>query len=87
MHGVDLAAPLSASVVRDLRLALLAFKVIFFCDQQLTRDQHVALAAAFGEPSIHPLITQPLGPPLRLSGLLAATRTMERTLVTGEQPV
>ena len=48
VHGVDLSAPLDPSVVADLSAALVEWKVLFFRDQPLTREQHVAFGRAFG---------------------------------------
>lgn len=54
--GVDLGKPLSAEIVEEISDALLKWKVVFFHDQPLSHDQHVALAKAFGEPTIgHPV--------------------------------
>jgi len=37
-------------VIAEIRAALLQWKVVFFRDQFIDRDQHLALARAFGEP-------------------------------------
>ncbi len=47
--GVDLARPLSASQRTAIREAFLKWKVIFFRDQRLDHDQHIAFARQFGE--------------------------------------
>lgn len=54
VSGVDLAAPLSAERRGELRALLLKHKVLFFRDQVLTRDQHLAFAAEFGPLYAHP---------------------------------
>lgn len=54
--GVDLAGPVAAPVVKELRQALLDYKVLFFRDQHLTPGQHVGFARQFGELEIHPFI-------------------------------
>jgi taurine dioxygenase len=46
--GIDLAEPLDGAVVADIRQALLDHGVIFFRDQRLTPDQHIAFAARMG---------------------------------------
>ena len=51
--GVDLKAPLSATVLGDLKQALLEHQVLFFRNQALSPEQHMALATAFGEPQYH----------------------------------
>ncbi len=38
---------------------LLRYRVIFFRDQNLTREQHIALGAAFGDLEEHPVFSLP----------------------------
>lgn len=45
--GVDLAQPLSAEETGDLRAALNEYGVIFFRDQELSPEQHIAFAERF----------------------------------------
>jgi taurine dioxygenase len=52
--GVDLRAP-SDDDVATVHAALLEHGVLFFRDQQLTDDEHLALARRFGEPSQFPI--------------------------------
>ncbi|MBA4010300.1 MAG: taurine catabolism dioxygenase TauD [Phenylobacterium sp.] len=52
--GVDLTRPLSAQLREQLRELLLKHKVLFFRDQDITRDQQVAFALNFGELYAHP---------------------------------
>jgi alpha-ketoglutarate-dependent taurine dioxygenase len=52
--GVDLGAPISTEVRETLRALLLKHKVLFFRDQEITRDQQVAFALNFGELYAHP---------------------------------
>src|ERR1700752_3848398 len=47
--GVDLAASPGATELADIRRALGEYGVVFFRDQQLTPEQHVAFAHLFGE--------------------------------------
>lgn len=56
ISGVDLADDLDAEVVGALRDALLAYHVIFFRNQDLPPERHVALARRFGEVVTHPWI-------------------------------
>lgn len=49
ISAVNLAQPMDDEVVAEIRAALLEFHVIFFRDQPLTGEQHLALAARFGE--------------------------------------
>ena len=48
IEGVDLTKPLTAPVRQELVQALLDFEVIFFPPQQITPEQHLALAEVFG---------------------------------------
>jgi len=54
--GVDLREELADETVRLIREAWLKHQVIFFRDQDLTHQQHIAFAARFGEPHIHPTV-------------------------------
>jgi taurine dioxygenase len=56
IRGVDLTAPLADAVIAEIRRALHEHKVIFFRDQPLTSEQHVAFARRFGDLEIHPFI-------------------------------
>lgn len=47
--GVDLREPLDPQTLSEIRSTLLAWKVVFFRDQQLTQDQHIAFGRQFGE--------------------------------------
>jgi len=49
IDGVDLSKPLSNTVVKEIRDALLHWKVVFFRDQHLTHEQHIAFAREFGQ--------------------------------------
>ncbi|MGP1282073.1 MAG: TauD/TfdA dioxygenase family protein [Parasphingopyxis sp.] len=51
---IDLGAPDIGDAVPAIRQALLDHKVIFFRDQDITREQHLAFARMFGELEIHP---------------------------------
>lgn len=50
ISGVDLREPLGDADRETIWQALLDHHVIFFRDQFLSRDQHIAFASAFGEP-------------------------------------
>jgi taurine dioxygenase len=49
ISGVDLAGPPRAAELDEIRRALGEYGVVFFRDQQLTPEQHIALARCFGE--------------------------------------
>lgn len=54
--GVDLRQPLSAAEVHTLRSALLRWKVVFFRDQHLSHEQHIAFSRQLGELTLgHPV--------------------------------
>jgi len=48
VHDLDLSQPLDATTQAELQTALARHEVLFFRQQHLTPDQHVALARAFG---------------------------------------
>jgi taurine dioxygenase len=52
--GVDLAAPLDDDLQAELRRALLEWKVLFFRDQDITRDEQRAFALRWGPLDQHP---------------------------------
>lgn len=54
LYGVDLSQALDDKMIADIREALLKYKVVFFRDQQITAEQHIAFARRFGELEIHP---------------------------------
>ena len=54
IFGVELGSPDIANHVPAIRAALLDHGVIFFRDQELTQEQHIAFASHFGELEIHP---------------------------------
>ena len=63
IFGVDLAAPLPNPVAAEIRQALLDHQVIFFRDQQLTPEQHLAFGRRFGELQIHDYVEALAGYP------------------------
>ena len=56
ISGVDLAKPLDDEVFAEIQAALLGHLVIFFRDQHLTPEQHIAFGRRFGELHVHPYI-------------------------------
>ncbi len=63
VEGVDLSRPLEARTVAALRHALLDWKVLFFRDQDITTEQHLAFARNFGDLEVHPFAPQKPGYP------------------------
>jgi len=55
IFGVDVSKPLSAAVLGDVRQCLLDNCVIFFRDQELTKEEHIAFVQQFGEISKSPV--------------------------------
>jgi taurine dioxygenase len=54
VSNVDLTRPLADETFETLHTALVEHQVLFFRDQDLTEDQHRAVAARFGTLSIYP---------------------------------
>lgn len=54
LHGIDLAGTVTDDDIGAVRQALLAHKVVFFREQHISREQHLAFAQRFGELEIHP---------------------------------
>ena len=54
VHGIDLTFEHSQEVIDYLSSLLVERKVIFFRDQSITMEQHIAFARRFGEVEIHP---------------------------------
>lgn len=52
--NIDLAAPDIPDRIGEIRAALLKHGVIFFRDQELTQEQHIAFARKFGDLEVHP---------------------------------
>jgi taurine dioxygenase len=56
IYGADLSQPVSEELHREINQALLNHGVIFFRDQDITPEQHIAFGKLFGELDIHPFI-------------------------------
>lgn len=54
ISGVDLGKPIDRAVRDELYALLLRHKVLFFRDQDISRDQQLAFAGNFGELYAHP---------------------------------
>ena len=74
ISGIDLSRPTDAATRAVLREALLQWKVIFFRDQDITTEQHLAFARQFGELEVHPFAPHKEGYP----EVLAITHNRER---------
>lgn len=53
--GADLREQLLDETIAEIRQALLTYKVIFFRDQDINQEQHIAFARRFGELEVHPI--------------------------------
>ncbi len=54
IHGVDLARPLGNQQFEEIHDALMDNLVVFFRDQKITVEQHIAFGRRFGDPIVHP---------------------------------
>lgn len=54
IFGIDLGAPDIGDRIPELRAALLEYGVIFFREQTLSAQEHIAFARHFGKLEIHP---------------------------------
>jgi hypothetical protein len=55
-QGVDLGQPLDDAVIAEIRRALLDHQVIFFRDQHLAPEQHLAFGRRFGMLNVHDFV-------------------------------
>jgi taurine dioxygenase len=63
INGISLAEPLDDETFDEVHRALLEYKVIFFRDQDITPEQHVAFARRFGALETHPFVPHRNGYP------------------------
>jgi taurine dioxygenase len=56
LHGISLSEPLSDSTLDVIRDALNRYQVVFFREQRMTSEQHLALGRRFGELHVHPSV-------------------------------
>src|SRR5229473_2330312 len=61
--GIDLAEPLGNRTLDEIHRALAENLVIFFRDQHLTEDQHLAFGRLFGDLHLHPAAPHEPGKP------------------------
>ena len=74
IDGIDLNTPLTEVMQAELRDALSDHLVLFFRDQFINDEAHLALASCFGEPEVHP-IRGALGDPSRLHDIVDTTKS------------
>lgn len=63
VRGLDLGEPLDDGAFAELEQAFLDHKVLFFRDQDITTDQHLAVCRHFGELELHPFVPPKPGYP------------------------
>lgn len=63
IEGIDLSQPLSNAQFDDIHQAFLKHHVIFFRDQKLTPEQHLAFGRRWGTLNIHPYVKSMPGYP------------------------
>jgi len=63
VSGLDLTEPLDGATLAALRAALLDWKVLFFRDQDITTEEHLAFAKSFGDLEVHPFAPHKPGYP------------------------
>jgi alpha-ketoglutarate-dependent taurine dioxygenase len=56
ISGIDLREPLTRELRDELRALLLKYKVLFFRDQPINRQQHIAFGKQFGDLDVHPIV-------------------------------
>lgn len=63
IHGIDLSKPVEDRVFDEVERALHGYKVVFFRDQDIHVEDHLAFARRFGELETHPFIPHKEGYP------------------------
>lgn len=63
VHDIDLAGDLDADTIDALSALLVERKVLFFRDQHISVEEHVAFAARFGDLEVHPFTNNDAGHP------------------------
>ena len=81
ISGVNLAEPLGNQTYQEVHDALMTHQVVFFHDQPMTLDQHLALGRSFGELHVHPGSPPPEGYP----EVLVIHADANSTKISGEQ--
>lgn len=54
IHGIDLSKPLGNQQFQEIHDALMENLVVFFRDQEIDVEQHIAFGRRFGDPIVHP---------------------------------
>jgi taurine dioxygenase len=64
IHGVDLSRPLEDRQFGEIRQAFFDYSVIFFRDQKITPEQHIAFAERFGRINVNRFFAHVAGYPM-----------------------
>jgi taurine dioxygenase len=56
LHGLDLRRELCDEDIREIQEALDRYQVVFFRDQDISAEQHLAFGRRFGELHVHPSV-------------------------------
>lgn len=56
LRGIDLREDLSDGIIDFIQAALNQYQVVFFRDQDITAEQHLAFGRRFGELHVHPTV-------------------------------
>lgn len=76
LDGVNLGGDLSEGVIEEIRRALSEHLVVFFRDQQMSPERHIAFGRRFGELHLHPAAPNEPGYPELM--IIAADEHSER---------
>ena len=85
IEGVDLAQPLGTAARDEIKAAILRYKVVFFRDQDVDRDQHAAFARQFGPLYVHPSVNKPDADQLPAAHRIAAEDTKKYADLLAQQ--
>ncbi|HEX5097414.1 MAG TPA: TauD/TfdA family dioxygenase [Acidimicrobiia bacterium] len=63
VYGIDLGHLCDTGTLAELQKAWLDYKVLFFREQHITTDQHIAFCRQFGDLEVHPFVPPKPGYP------------------------
>ena len=75
IDGIDLSRPLGATQLDEVQRALAENQVIFFRDQHISKEQHLAFGRLFGDLHVHPAAPSEKGMPEMMITARAGTPT------------
>ena len=85
IHGLDLRTSLTGALYEELKALLLRYKVLFFRDQDLSREQHIVFGSQFGDLDVHPIVQadEPLIQAISAERIKRAYRGSRDTRIVG----